>query len=504
MTLQISRINKDTDFLAILASIIFLLIATFIPSVKLFFVLAFVYFSFLSIKFSFGKAVIYSGIMLSYFSVGQSHSVLVIPEKALSVHQYIGGRFLGWGISPSLVINIVAFLLFSLWQQRFKNKLNLLQHEKMIMIIFGWGILTALYGSLMPTLSIYYTLTSLLSMVWLIYLIILGQNSNKTDWQKILFTILCIIILIIFYESLIVFLQMLYHGPVGLLIEAVQMAPTFGLGADELSSEFRPFGLKFHPNGLANHQFLLSSTILIMWSYLQALKKQNQVWQKIIMFATIASLITIILSLSRAIFLAIFVVLLIIYLKHPTLLTNWQKNMTSNLKKVKLKHKIILVILGLTLTFKFANRSLNTIYSFTEFGGVNTRLIQYEEAWQVFRQSPILGIGDGMFIPTSYQIFPKGVMTYFPENVHNGFLLFMTERGLLGIIFYAIFLFFFYKKIQQVKLKKISQTMLYSAIAGGFIIMTLHPERNFFSLPILLSIAIIHYENYQKRIIKKN
>lgn len=504
MTQPINKISQNTDFLAILASLVFLLVATFIPSVKLFFVLAFVYFAFLSIKFSFAKAVVYSGIILSYFSVGQSHSILVIPEKVLSVHQYIGGRFLGWGISPSLVISTVAFLIFGFWQQKFKNKLSLLQHEKMILIIFGWGVLAALYGSLMPILSIYYTLTSLLGMVWLIYLFLLSQNSSKTDWQKMLFTILSTILLLIFYEGLIVFLQILYRGPIGLLIESVQMAPTFGLGADELGGGFRPFGLSFHPNGLANRQFLLAVTTLIIWSYLQTSKEQDRVWKKIIATAATISLIVIVSSLSRAIFIAVFVALLIIYIRHQALLTNWQRNMAIKLKKVKLRHKIILAILGLVLTFKLADRLLNTIYSFTEFGGVSTRLVQYQEAWQVFRQSPIFGIGDGMFIPTSYQLFPKGIMTYFPENVHNGFLLFMTERGLVSIIFYIVFLFLFYKQAKQAKLKKITQTMLYSAIAGGFVIMTLHPERNFFSLPILLSIAIIHYENYQKRFFKKN
>lgn len=496
---QIKNIKKDIDFLAVLATIVFLIFTLLAPSVKVFFVLAFIYFTFLSSRFSFGKAVIYSGIILNYFSIGQSHSILVIPEKALFVNQYIGGRFISWTISPALIICVVAAILFGFWQKKLKHKFSLLIHEKIIVIIFGWGILAAIYGSLMPALSLYYVLTSFLGMIWITYLISFGQNFDQKNWRRILFTILSMILLLIFYEGLIVFLQMLYRSPLGLLVESMQMAPTFGLGADELGGGFRPFGVSFHPNGLANRQFLLTAATLLLWTYLVNKNSPSKPWKNIVVFAATIATISIVLSLSRAVYFATTVAIFIVHWRHKILIQTWWKNIIKNLKNIKLRHKLVLIILVLILTSRLTNRLLNTIYSFSEFGGINTRSIQYQEAWQVFRQSPIFGIGDGMFIPTSYQLFPQGVMTYFPENVHNGFLLFITERGLPSLGLYLLFLYFFYKQNQFISLKKTTQTMLYSAIIGGFIIMLLHPERNLFSTPILLGIAIIHYESYQKK-----
>jgi O-antigen ligase len=274
------------------------------------------------------------------------------------------------------------------------------------------------------------------------------------------------------------------------------MAPMFGLGTDESGGGFRPFGLSYHPNGLANQHLILLSSILFLSSYLN---NKDKLWKKIIGLAASLSLIVIILSLSRAALLAIFVALVIIVIRQPEYISVWRKSIKNSLGKLKLWHRIVVILLVSVLIFKLTDRLFNSIYSFSENGGINTRLTEYEEALLVFSKSPIFGIGEQMFIPTSYQLFPKGVMSYFPENVHNGYLLLMTEKGIVGIALYIIFFFLFIKEISKSRLTKKTKTMLYSGLSTGLTMMILHPEKNFLSLIVLLGIAIVHYEKNIKK-----
>jgi O-antigen ligase len=145
---------------------------------------------------------------------------------------------------------------------------------------------------------------------------------------------------------------------------------------------------------------------------------------------------------------------------------------------------------------------MNSIYSFSEFGGINTRETQYAEAFSVFLKSPIFGIGDRMFIPTSFQLFPKGIMSYFPEDVHNGFFLFIIERGLLGFTAYVFFMILLCKKITNSQANKEIKSVIYSGLIAGFTMMAFHPERNFLSDFVLLVVVFANF-NYEKRITNK-
>ncbi len=487
------KIEKGSDQGAIIASLIFLVAALLIPSVKIFFVVSFLYFAWLTLNYSFAKAVIYTSLVIGFFAVGQSHQVLVVPRAAILSSQYLEGRHLGWSITPGLMISLVGGSSFYWWQRQFKKNLELLLHEKMILIITGWGLLAAWYSALMPELSTFYVLSGTIILIWLAYLLTLSQNLTPLAWRKIMQTIFQLIIIITLYESLIVFWQTLYQGPIGLLIENTKIAPVFGLGTDEGTGGFRPFGLSFHPNGLANQHLILLSSLLLLQSYLG---KQKVFWQKLFKLAITTSLMVIVLSLSRAAFIALGIGLTIALYRHPDWFSKAKSWLKREADKVQLRHKLLVLMLGLFLIFKFSDRMLNSIYAFSSEGGVSTRLVQYQEAWSVFLHSPIFGIGDGMFIPTSFQLFPKGVMTYFPENVHNGFFLLLVERGTVGLIFSLSFIYLLLRTAAKSQLSRANQTMIYSGLAASLCMMIFHPERNFMSLLVIISIVLLHYEKY--------
>ena len=312
---KINKYNKNIDLIAIIAVIIFLLLATFIPSVKTFFVLAFLLFGFLTIFYSFPKAMIYAAFPLGCVIVSQIHSILVIPAKAIASNQYWEGRHLFFGISPYTIISTIALLMIPFWQKKFKSKIKLLNYEKLIIILIGLGFLSSLYGSLITSLSLLNVFFQLVSIVWAWYLSRTLFNSSKETKQKILTSLFFIVSLIIFYESLIVIKQTISQSSVGLLVESTKFTPTFGLGADESGGGFRPFGLQAHPNGLANNQLKLAFCALLIFCHLTK-NEQSKRNKKILIFVLTLSLINIILSLSRAAFIAIFLVISIFFVRH--------------------------------------------------------------------------------------------------------------------------------------------------------------------------------------------
>ena len=116
------KIKKSTDPFAISSCLLFLSVASLVPNVKSFFVLAFLFLFFLTWQYSFSKAIIYITPILTAFWVGQSHSILVVPARVIVVNQYLEGRHLSWTFTPYLMISIIALILIPFWQENIKRR----------------------------------------------------------------------------------------------------------------------------------------------------------------------------------------------------------------------------------------------------------------------------------------------------------------------------------------------------------------------------------------------
>jgi len=369
----------------------------------------------------------------------------------------------------------------------------------LMVILFGvYGL--SFTNSIIPFLSMLYLTQELLLVVWGIYLVLAIKNIPKIQVKKIFYTLAIIIMIILLQDGLLVFGQFIKGNALGLAIEKTQVAPSFGLGADERAGVFRPFGFNLHPNGLANEVILLGMSALILLQYLsEKFIKKRKIINQLSTIVVIVSFLIIILSLSRAALVAVFASLVFFVYRHPNQLKKIN-NLQRIINRLNTWFKVILVILLGVIVFKLTNRMFDSIYSFTEFGGVSTRVEQYIEALEVYKNSPIFGVGMGMFIPASYQLFPDGVMRYFPEPVHNGFLLFLVERGIVSVLVYVFFALNFYLKIKASSLSEMIKTMIYSGILSSFIMMIFHPQKNFLSFLIILIIFIIHYEKTTTKI----
>jgi hypothetical protein len=485
------EIAKATDAKAVLSVAIYLFLVTLAPSVKLFFILSFLLFFFLVIEFSFSKALIYSSIPFLFLNVGQTHLFLVIPAKAISSLQYWEGRHLSFSLSPAFVILLAAFLLAPFFWKSLNVKQTIL--ELLIIFIFGLSLLSAIGMAPMPTVSSLFTLQEFLPIIWGLYLVNYGHSLSKPNWYRLLSTLVIIFILLLFQEALFVLIQMIVRAPLGLIIEKVQNTPVFGLGAEEQMGTFRPFGFHYHPNFLANEQLILGSSTLILLEYLKK-NRLGKFKKDLTIFLTTITMLTILLSLSRASIMAVGIGILFIFSRHPQIIVGVKKYFLKSLFKISNAIKTIFILIGGVATFRVTVRLLSSPLSFSSTGGISTRIEQLLEAFNVFIRSPYLGIGPEMFIPVSYQLFPDGVMSYFPEEIHNGFMLFITERGIFTALICIFFFFKLWMSTREVIKDKVLKTMIYSSVLMSMTVMLFHPFINFFGLNVLLLMAIINYE----------
>nr|MBP7741027.1 hypothetical protein [Candidatus Woesebacteria bacterium] len=113
-------------------------------------------------------------------------------------------------------------------------------------------------------------------------------------------------------------------------------------------------------------------------------------------------------------------------------------------------------------------------------------------------KNPVLGVGAGMFIPAAFEQNVTKVMSYFPESVHNGFLLFMSESGFIAFILYVCGL---YSLIWIAQKSHLSGFFLVTmmAILANFIVMLFQPFAGILPLAVIgIFFAQYALQNTQK------
>jgi O-antigen ligase len=140
------------------------------------------------------------------------------------------------------------------------------------------------------------------------------------------------------------------------------------------------------------------------------------------------------------------------------------------------KRALLLVgLLVLALGFYAARETLNPAHIGESVGyDAATRLLLWDTAWNLFVHSPIIGVGWGNFTEiygsylSSFSWIPPGVF-----EVHNIYLQFLAETGLVG--FTVFFLFIFRAWRQGLRQLRIAPDVFDKALAFGVLgaIMTM-------------------------------
>lgn len=501
----------QTERTVLLSTYLYLIFSLTMPNKRFFFILSFIYFVYLiyttaSVK----KAIIYSFLPFWLLNVGREFLFVAVPQEAIKSPLYIEGRIINFVFSPFFIlaittISIVYATLFSslikirnLTGSKLKDATSQLRIDKYILfflLTFLLFFISSATSSYFTELSFLYTISEFSFFSWLFLGIITIRVSSRHEVRKLLTTLLFILFGMLVLEALIVYLQLFKRSTVGLTIEKVATIPSFGFGADENQLQFRPVGLRYHANALANKQISLLVTIILLW--LMTKRSLSKKLANFIIVATIGLTGTVIIitqSRSAYLSLAIFSAILLIF------------NYKEVIKAFKFalvyleRLKIPILIVGLFFIFIILDRAFGSLFTLGETGGLNTRGDQIKEAIQLTRTSPILGVGNGMFISALYDFNPQGVVRFFPEYVHNGFILFFSERGILAAITYSIGVLYLFKLIRKSKFIKTTQLVITGGFVATYAMMAFQPFINIFSLNILIVGLLVEFQNHGKRV----
>ncbi len=488
---MIASLKKNTDWLAIASTVVFFILVLMSPSVKIYFLVSLLWFLFLSFFYSFPKALVYTVPLLMSFNAGQEYSFQVIGPNDLKSVQYWNGKHLFFVLSPHMFICLVGLVLLPFFYKQ--SKFKLFFHETIFIFMFLSFLFSSLWFSQIPFLSLLFYFKESVVVVWLIY-IFLFSKKNKSEKEKIVFTFIILLTINLLFESGLVTIQLLRNSTIGLVIEKTQLIPVFGLGADE-GGGFRPFGWYPHANSLANNQLIFTFAILFLSTYLKNNffnKLKKFLLPAVIFMGLFSSFVALSRSAILAIFLAVLIFVIVGFKKDE--FYSFLSLSNRNIKKLSPIFKLLILLVGSFLILKMVGRMVNSSFIFSPSGGLYTRTEQFSEALEVVKNVPFFGVGVGMFIPASFSYFPLGQMRYFPEDVHNGFLLFLVERGFVGLLLLVLFLFLLFKELVNLFKNKKTRAVIYSGLMAGFIIMLFHPFINIFSFSVLFLLVIIHYE----------
>lgn len=323
-------------------------------------------------------------------------------------------------LSPTLYFqDLLIFLIIIFSLAQLSNNYFNLKNICLSFIILCFICLN-IYFSLSPLLAFY-------SWVRIIEMFLLGliiSRQTETFLNKI-YNVLPIIIL---FESLLSFAQFIKQSSLGgifwlfgersfnLFMPGIAQASWLG------QSFLRPYGTFSHPNSLAG--FTLVAIIILLGN------KKLSLFGKI---SIVFGFCLIILTFSRAVWLtACF--LGIVYLVYKI------KN-GINYPQNKLNFSYLSIVFLLPIVGYFFSKT--TIDS----NSISSRIQLAKISFSMIKNSPLLGVGAGNFIPALSISDFSWSMLYWLQPVHNIFLLIASEIGLVGFLAIFVFIFLYFQKI---------------------------------------------------------
>jgi hypothetical protein len=250
---------------------------------------------------------------------------------------------------------------------------------------------------------------------FVVYFIIKSVSHATVYLRSVFFVILVM-------QIAIAMMQFLYQGPIGFPFEN-SMGFMFYQGIDENNAFYRVDGTFSYSNELAIIMVMLLTVLL------ESISLRSLVWQLPLWLATS---VTLVLSQSRAAFVAFLVVsLFIIY-------SNW-KIIRAYFNRYLSRRSVLFMLMLLLLTAPFfVPRLLLSPYFFTTDSSLTMRVNMISEAGQLLASQPPFGTGPGTNEYLLIHGIHKSVIREFVATVHNGFVSLLLEVGIIGFIIFVL------------------------------------------------------------------
>jgi len=487
------KITKDYHGKFLLINLLFFLFLFVLPNNKFFFIWSFLYLLvILLLTASIEETIVYIFWPFYIFEAGQLYIKQVIPESFLMTDLYGNGRSIYLLFSPFLILTIVLFFVYFVRVFVKKEKTGISFISLLFLISFFFATF-AVKSSIIPAYSFFYFWEKFSFLIWFLLLKSCFFSANKKKREQFLVSLFQILLLIFSLDLIHVLIQYFRGAVLGTVIEKAYSLPSFGEGSDEFSS-VRPIGLHSHANSLSNWIITLFFTFPLFYPILRKKGKKNFI-NKFFLVLYLSIFFVLAISLSRSAYLALIISFLFMLIFEKKFLIKIVSYLCSILEKFKL----IFLIAIFFVSIKIGQRLYHSFYSFSGNGGFSTRTSQFKDAFSLIKMNPFFGFGIGMFIPVMFHLIPGGDILSFPENVHNGFLLFIAERGIISFFFSFLAIFFLLRGILFKKIKRIYKTLFVLGIISNFVMMIFQPFDNMMSLNIMMSELILLGEKNEKK-----
>lgn len=359
------------------------------------------------------------------FEFGREFTNVLIPLQHIRSEAY-QSPVVSYVLFSPINILIVLLLFFILYNFIFKAKYRLLLLNQNWFLLFVLYVFICLVSVVMTEYSVTFSLLNLIksvsSMFWLLAVIQLDPSVRR----QIIHSLLVTISGLFFLEVILAFFQLLRGGYIGIHAEKAWYVASFGNGADENSSLVRVSGFEYHPNGMAN--WLFGELIVLLLLAQQIVKKLSK--KMVFVLLVIGMLGLSLLSLTRTIIVTLCVTPFLFWSEFKVLSQDIYSRFRKNSRTINIF--LFVIIFGVTLVsgYRLKDRIFLSIYATQANGGISTRVFQYLEAIKLTQIKPIFGHGIGMYQAALYNWIPNGEVRYFPERVHNSFLLIAAESGI--------------------------------------------------------------------------
>ena len=211
-----------------------------------------------------------------------------------------------------------------------------------------------------------------------------------------------------------------------------------------------------HPNIFGGFQFC--AILSTFYLFFVQTKKQ---WQTFLLFAVFLQVVTLMFSFSRAAMIAVVlssVTLFYLQFRHfPA--------KRAHIKKLVAFFVGSLIVCVCLLYPQLSSRGGILNYNKQVSGADRERMIYHRVAWEMVKENPLLGVGFNNFQLHTERFAPKDWQVLH-SKVHNIFLLFAAETGILGLSCFLLFL----SSIMKRALRCLSQEGVFLlAVFAGFL-----------------------------------
>jgi O-antigen ligase len=232
----------------------------------------------------------------------------------------------------------------------------------------------------------------------------------------------------------------------------------------------RPYSTFGHPNAMAG--FFAASLFLVLFS-----NKKRAVPDFFVKTALFLSILVLLLSFSRGVWLSLVVVVFILLLTR---------------KDNKLLKKIGIFVLMLSFIgsmFLLAIVAKNPSLGQTSKEAVVTRLSLIKASAVVVSERPLVGVGVNNFILKLPGKIPEAYLSWKLQPVHNIFLLVFSETGLIGLLLFFCLLFAALKNLSGRKNRQLAIVIVLILLTGlvDHYWLTLQQNQLLFSLVLGLA-----------------